>query len=131
MPRTQIPVTNLVKDSGIQVPVATAVDPTNGHYVDVNGLSGQLLITVNNTAVATKVITVKAGTSNPPAFRKDLGDATFTAAASDRAIVGPLESARFVQPPGGTDGGTGGRIFIDLAAATTGSIAALFIPDTV
>lgn len=132
MPRTLIPLTNLVKDGGIQVPVATAVDPTNGHYVEIGGLTGQLIVSINNTFAGTKLVTVKAGTANPPAFRKDLGDATFTAAASDRCIVGPLESARFVQPAGGTDGGSaGGRVFIDLAAAITGTIAALFIPDTV
>jgi len=132
MPRTQIPLTNLVKDGGIQIPTATAVDPTNGHYVDIGGLTGQLILQVNNTFAGTKVITIKAGTSNPPAFRKDLGDATFTMAASDRCLIGPFESARFVRPAGGTDGGTaGGRVFIDIAAATTGSIAALFIPDTV
>lgn len=130
MARTQIPLTNLVKDGGVQIPTATAVDPTNGHYVDVGGLTGQLIITVNNTFAGTKLLTVKAG-ANPPAFRKDLGDATYTLAASDRAVIGPLEAARFVQAPGGTDGGTGGRVFIDLAAAITGSIAALFIPDTV
>lgn len=131
MARTQIPVTNLVKDSGVQIPTATAVDPTNGHYIDINGLTGQLIIQINNTFAGTKLVTLKAGTSNPPAFRKDLGDATFTAAASDRCLLGPLEAARFVQPPGGTDGGNGGRVFVDLAAGITGSIAAFLIPDTV
>jgi hypothetical protein len=131
MPRTAIPVTNLVANGGVQVPTATAVDPTNGHYVETGGEAGRLIITVNNTFAGTKTITIKAGV-NPPAFRKDLGDAVFTMAASDRCVVGPFESARFNQAPGGTDGGTiGGRIFIDIAASTTGSIAALFIPDTV
>ncbi len=131
MARTAIPVTNLVKDSGVQIPTATAVDPTNGHYVDISGEAGRLLIHINNTYAGTKVVTIKAGTTNPPAFRNSLGDATYTASASDRCIVGPFESARFVQPAGGTDGGNGGRIFIDLASGITGSIAALFIPDTV
>ena len=132
MPRTLIPLTNLAKDSGVQVPNVTAVDPTNGHYVEIGGLTGQLLIQINNTFAGTKLITIKAGTLNPPAFRKDLGDATFTVAATDRAILGPFESARFVQPAGGTDGGTaGGRIFVDMAAAITGFVSALFIPDTV
>ena len=128
MARTLIPLTPLVSNNGIQVPVATAVDPTNGHYVDCTGLTGQLLISVNNTFAGTKTVTIKAGTSNPPAFRNSLGDFVFTAAASDRCVVGPLESARFVQPVGGTDGGTGGRVFIDLAASITGTITALFIP---
>lgn len=130
MARTAIPLTNLGKDNGIAEPAGTAVDPTNGHYIDCGGLTGQLVLWVNNTFAGTKVVTVKAG-ANPPAFRQSLGDVAYTAQASGRSFVGPVESARFVQAPGGTDGGTGGRIFVDLAAAITGTIAALFIPDTV
>ncbi|HZP14699.1 MAG TPA: hypothetical protein VFA96_02665 [Nocardioides sp.] len=130
MARTAIPLTNLTKDNGINEPAGTAVDQANGHYVDCSGLTGQLILWVNNTFAGTKVVTVKAGGS-PPAFRKDLGDLAYTAQASGRSFIGPLEAARFVQQPGGTDGGTGGRIFIDLAAGITGTIAALFIPDTV
>jgi hypothetical protein len=130
MARTQIPLTNLSASNGIAAPAGTAVDPSNGHYVDVTGLTGRLLLWVNNTFAGTKLVTVKAG-ANPPAFRKDLGDLAYTAAASAASFVGPLESARFVQAAGGTDGGTGGRIFIDLAAGTTGNIAALFLPASV
>lgn len=130
MARTAIPLTNLAKDAGINEPAGTAVDVANGHYVDIGGLSGQLVLWVNNTFAGTKVVTVKAG-ANPPAFRKDLGDIAVTCQASGRSFIGPIESARVVQAPGGTDGGNGGRIFIDLAAAMTGTIAALFIPDTV
>lgn len=130
MARTAIPLTNLTKDGIINEPAGTAVDPTNGHYVDCSGLTGQLVLWVNNTFAGTKVVTVKAGAS-PPAFRKDLGDAALTAQASGRSFVGPVEAARFIQAPGGVDGGTGGRIFVDLAAGVTGTIAALFIPDTV
>jgi hypothetical protein len=128
MARTLIPLTTMVANSGGPAPVGTAVDPTNGHYVDCAGLTGQLLLYINNTFAGTKLVTVKAGTLNPPAFRGSLGDATFTAAASVASVAGPYESARVVQPAGGTDGGTGGRIFIDLAAGITGSIGALFIP---
>lgn len=130
MPRTVIPLTSLVANAGANEAAGTAVDPTNGHYVDVGGRAGKLVIMVNNTFAGTKVVTVKAGGANPPAPRKGIGDLAFTAQASGRSFVGPLESARFIQPKGGTDGGTaGGRIFIDLAAAITGTIWAMFIPD--
>jgi len=125
MARTQIPLTLLTKDALINEPAGTAVDVPNGHYVDVTGLTGQLILWINNTFAGTKVVTIKAG-ANPPAFRKDLGDLAVTAPNAARAFAGP-----FVQAPGGTDGGTGGRIFIDLTAAMTGTMAALFIPDTV
>jgi hypothetical protein len=127
MARTAIPLTLLTANNGINGPAGTAVDPTNGHYVDCTGLSGRVILWVNNTVAATKTVTVKAGAS-PPAFRKDLGDMVYTAQASGTSYVGPLEAARFLQAPGGTDGGTGGRIFIDLGAAITGNIAALFLP---
>jgi hypothetical protein len=130
MARTQIPLTNLTKDALINEPAGTAVDVANGHYVDCSGLSGQLVLWINNTFAGTKVVTLKAG-ANPPAFRKDLGDAAVTAPNAARAFAGPFEAARFVQAPGGTDGGTGGRVFIDLTAGMTGTMAALFIPDTV
>jgi hypothetical protein len=130
MARTQIPITNLLANTGIAAPAGTAVDPANGHYVDVSGLSGRLEIYVNNTVAATKVVTVRAGVG-PPAFRKDLGDLTYTVAASSAAYIGGLESARFVQAAGGTDGGTGGRIFIDLAAGITGTIAAIQVAANV
>jgi hypothetical protein len=131
MPRTAIPITPLLKDGFVQEPTATAVDPTNGHYVDVGGLSGQLVLTVNNTFAGTKVLAVRASSSTRLASRAWLGDAALTLPASARSFVGPLEGSRFVQPQGGTDGGTGGRIFIDLAAGITGSIGAILVPDTV
>lgn len=129
MARTALPVT-AISPVGANEVAGTAVDPTNGHYIDAGGRSGQLFIEVNNTVAATKVVTVKAG-SNPPALRKSLGDLTFTVAASSRAKIGPIESGRFVQAPGGTDGGTGGRVFIDLAAGITGTIWAYTVPKAV
>lgn len=130
MARTAIPLTNLAKDSGIAAPAGTAVDVPNGHYIDCGGQAGRLVLWVNNTNGTNRVVTVKAG-SNPPAHRKDLGDLAYTAILSSATYLGPFESGRFIQAAGGTDGGTGGRIFIDLAASITGNIAALFIPDGV
>lgn len=131
MARTAIPLTLLTKDALINEPAGTAVDVPNGHYIDVGGLSGQVILWINNTFGGTKVVTVKAG-ANPPAFRQALGDAAVTAPNAGRAFAGPFEAARFLQAKGGTDGGTaGGRMFVDLTAGMTGTIAALFIPDTV
>lgn len=126
MARTNVPLTNLLANNGISEPAGTAVDPANGHVIDVTGLSGQVIIEINNTFAGTKVVTVKAGDTNPPAFRKDLGDLAYTAQASGRSFIGPLESARFIQRASDP-----GKLYVDLAAAITGTIAALFIPDTV
>lgn len=131
MARTNIPVTVLSRNGGINAPAGTAVDPTNGHYVDVGGLTGRLILWVHNTFGGTKVVTIKAGVK-PPAMRSGLGDLAYTAQASGDSYVGPFESGRFVQAPGGTDGGTlGGRVFVDLASGITGTIAALWLPDGV
>ncbi len=125
MARTALPLTNLVANTGVAT-AAVAVDPTNGHVIDVGGRSGKLVLVINNTFAGTKVVTVRAGDTNPPAFRKDLGDITFTAAASAISYVGPFESARVIQKA--TDPG---KVYVDLAAAITGTIEALFTPDTV
>ena len=130
MARTAIPLTLMTKDAVIAEPAGTAVDVANGHYVDCSSLTGQLWLWVNNTFAGSKAVTVKAG-ANPPAFRQSLGDIVLTHAVAGRYFDGPFESARFVQAPGGVDGGVGGRIFLDIAAAMTGTIAAVFIPDTV
>lgn len=130
MARTLIPLTLLTKNGLINAPAGTAVDVPNGHYVETVGTTGRLLLWINNTFAGTKVVTIKAGV-NPPAYRKDIGDLAVTAPNAAAAYAGPFESARFVQAPGGTDGGNGGRIFIDLTAAMTGTIAALWLPDGV
>ena len=69
MARTVIPITTVVP-AGSNEAAGTAVDPTNGHYVDVGSKSGLLLIVVNNTAVATKVVTSVVAMSPvvPPAL---------------------------------------------------------------
>lgn len=121
MARTNVPLTALVPNGGITEPAGTAVDPTNGHVIDVTSTDAHVIIEVNNTAVTDKVVTVKAGTNNPPAFRKDLGDVAVTVTASTRAFIGPLESARFIQP--------GQKLNIDMAAGITGTIAALAMPQ--
>lgn len=134
MARTAIPLTNLTKDGLIAEPAGTAIDQPNGMYIDCSALTGQLVIWVNNTFAGTKTVTVRAG-GNPPAFRSSLGDVVVTAGASGRSFVGPVEASRFIQQSAGVsgnaDGGTGGRVWVDFAASITGTIAALFIPDTV
>lgn len=126
MARTAIPLSVLTKDNGISGPAGTAVDPTNGHVIAA--LGRPILILLHNTAGATKVVTVRAGV-NPPAYRKDIGDLTYTAQASGDSYIGPFVSARFVQAAGGADGGSGGSIFVDLASGVTGTITAFQLPD--
>lgn len=122
MARTAVTITDIVPNGGVAAPAGTTVDPTNGHSIDAGGVDSRLLIVVNNTAVSTKVVTVKAGVA-PQAGLASLGDITFTCPASGISYLGPYESARIAQ--------AGGLINVDLAAGITGTIAVLRTPRTV
>ncbi len=64
-------------------------------------------------------MTVKAGV-NPPSVRAGIGDLVITMGAQNDVAYVLLESSRFTQADG--------SIWIDVAAATTGSILALRLP---
>lgn len=112
MARTALPI-NTTYNAG-SAPTATAVDPTNGHVINLGTLAAEdVLILVNNTFAGTKTVTVKAG-ANPPALSAGQGDLVVTCAASTNAIPILIESARFAQADG--------TINLDLAASMTGTI---------
>src|SRR3954453_10928728 len=100
MARTAIAVvTGALVKGGDTAPVlsgaGTAIDPTNGMYIPTNGEQGRYLLYMDVTTGSSKVMTVKAGV-NPPAFRKDLGDAAL-ALTTAKYWAGPFESACFSQ----------------------------------
>ena len=112
MARTALPVTTAYND-GV-APTATAIDATNSHVIASSATpTDELLISVNNTTVSTKVVTLKAGTY-PPALSQGQGDKAITCAASTNGIPIRVEAARFLQ--------SDGTINIDIAAAMTGTI---------
>jgi hypothetical protein len=117
MPRTSVALTALTLNDGV-VSGATAVDPTNGHTIPVGGETSNIVLEVNNTAGASKNVTIKAG-NNPPALRSGIGDKVIAVTNGTRKLI-TVESARFVQADG--------AIYVDLEAAITGTIAAYQIP---
>lgn len=124
MARTQIPVTVLTANAVTADVAGTAVDPTNGMYIDVSAYrSEKLIIRVKNTTASTKTVTVEEG-SNPPADAA--GEGTVVVSLTDGsgtptvAFIGPLTSARFIQK--------GSLIFVDPQASMTGAITAFVIP---
>lgn len=131
MARTALPITVLDPTLGANGPTPTAVDATNGMTIALassaipSGSSmWDLVLVFVNTFAGAKSIIVRAGTSNPPAFRKDKGDLTISnAGTSAITYLGGLEPARYVQ--------TDGSISIDFTAATTGTILALLRPHSV
>ena len=132
MARTNLPLTALAANSSIAAPTGTAIDATNNMNVaiptstipatpDVNNM----VLLVSNTVASSKVVTVRAGVGGGvtpgPAFRSGIGDLAITIPASSTVYIGPLETARFAQ--------LDGSLNIDFAAATTGTITALIMPE--
>lgn len=111
MPRTALPVTTAYNDGN--VPTATAIDPTNDHVITPAGPAEELLISVNNTTVSAKTITIKAG-ANPPALAAGQGDLVVSCDASTNGIPLRIDSSRYVQADG--------TINLDAEAAMTGTI---------
>lgn len=119
MARTSVPVTVLVANAENENPATTALDATNGHTIPVAGRTRNILLRITNTFAGSKTVTVKAGTK-PPAYRSGLGDLVITLGAQNDVAYVLVESGRFTQADG--------SIWIDMAAATTGTILALRLP---
>jgi hypothetical protein len=113
MPRTNLPITSFVTD-GLTTPGTSAVDPANGHEI-AYAKTDDLIVEVNNThATLAKTVTFKRGAVDlAPGAREDL---VLSVPAVSRRFIRLLDSARFAQ--------AGGKIFVDLEAGITGTIAA-------
>jgi hypothetical protein len=128
MARTNLPVTNLTANGAVLNSAGTTIDATNGMNIAISttgipagGNADRLVLYVQNTAGATKTVTVKAG-ANPPSFRKDLGDITTgnLSATTGTAFIGPFDVSRVLQADGSVN--------VDFASGTTGTIWALLLP---
>lgn len=100
---TSITVNALAEGGNIAVPTADVLD-TGSVAVTlaaaVGGVSDRVIFRVKNTAAANLVVSVLAG-DKPPAERAGLG-ALITANIAQNAerILGPFESARYIQNDG-------------------------------
>jgi len=109
MTRSEILV-NEMKGGFAVAETADAIDKVNDHVVDVSGFKRVTLAFHLSAATLGDTITVKAG-AGEPAFRRALGDLVYSCAGGAAEVVlGPLETARFVQPDG--------TILIDIAGST-------------
>jgi len=130
MARTNLPTTALLANNGINAPAGTAIDQANGMNVALASgaipaasSADRVVLYVNNTFAGTKVVTIRAGATQPPAMRAGIGDLNYTAQASGASYLGPFEVGRFVQ--------SDGSLNIDFAAGITGTIAALLVPRSI
>lgn len=119
MARDAVAITALASGAATATPVGTTITPANGANIAAVGDTNRLVVRVTNTAGAEHTVTFKAGTSNPPAVRKGLGDLAIPVAASGDVMV-ILESARFEKPDGSID--------VDYETGFTGKISAVRVP---
>ncbi len=103
---TSISVTSLAEGGDVAQPTADVLDTGTAAVTisaDVGGVSSRIMLEVKNTAAATATVSVLAG-DKPPAERAGLGALTTGAMAQNAVrIMGPFESARFIQDNGKID----------------------------
>ena len=123
MADTAIPLTELGLNASTANPAGTAIVAADNHVITPDRASTKIAIRLTNTTASTKVFTVVAG-DNPPA--NAAGQGNLTVSLTDGSTTPQIawvvvETARFRH-----DDGT---IRITVAAATTGNIAALALPN--
>lgn len=101
-------------NAAVTQPATNAIDTNGVVPVPAEGQLERLVLEVINTDDAALTVTIKAGDEGAGAGRASLGDLAVSLAASgtatDKRIIGPFESARFVQ--------AGGKMNVAFLAAT-------------
>jgi len=123
MADTAIPITSLGLNANTANPAGTAIVAANNHVVTPDRATKRLAIRLTNTTGSSKVFTVVAGDS-PPANAAGQGDIEITltdGSTTPQITWVVVESARFIQ--------SDGTVVVTVAAATTGNIAVLGLPD--
>ncbi|MFE9865875.1 hypothetical protein ACFYPZ_24575 [Streptomyces sp. NPDC005506] len=122
MARTSVPISNLVGNGSLADPAGTTLDATNDHSISIVSVHAEeLLIRVTNTHSSAHTVTVKAGGTNPPAWRGGQGDLTVSVPATTGvAWIGPLSSSRFQQ--------AGSTLYVDIETSHAGTITAFKVP---
>jgi len=109
----KLTVTKLALDGSVAQPVADTIDTAGTVPIvpaDYGGDMGNLMIEVVEQNVDALTVTVLAG-DNPPAVRSGLGNLVVAVAKNTGKVIGPLESARFIQDDG--------KLNVAFAATTT------------
>lgn len=118
-------INDLSANGSIALPTADVLD-TGTAAVTLNAAIGnadhrRVFLQVKNTDGSNNLtVAVKAGATNPPAFRGALGDLSVTIAAGATKVIGPFDPSRFAKADGTLD------VKFTPAAGTIGVNATLF-----
>lgn len=83
MAATEITLNKMKRGEALSLPVSSAVDATNGAYIDFSGDDGRILIIMENSDSSNaETVTVKAGDGI-----QATGDLSITLTASQKALV--------------------------------------------
>ena len=125
MARSAITYTDLTANTAVADVAGTNVDATNSNTI-AKAVPERTILRITNTTASTKTVTIKAGSTNPPAVAGGLGDLVVSLTAGNVttqvAFVGPLDSSRFLQADG--------SLSLDVAASMTGTITAFRVPKS-
>lgn len=94
-----ITVTACVLNGSVAQPAAQTIDTDGIVPITVGGPSDRMIIEVVNSAAQILIVKAKSG-ANPPSLAANGDMAVSVAASTGKVIIGPFESARFMQADG-------------------------------
>ncbi|HEV7701269.1 MAG TPA: hypothetical protein VGO43_13640 [Pyrinomonadaceae bacterium] len=119
-----ITVTDCLMNSVVTQPATQAFDTDGDIPIAVGGRMDRLILEIINTAGAALTVTIKAGDNPPSPLAADLAVAlAATGGGTAKRIIGPFESARFLQ-----DDGTVLVNFLAASSTPAGTIRAYRLP---
>jgi len=99
-----ITITDLTANAGLNQPAVQTIDTDGTVPSPAAGKTDRLILELINAAAAALTVTVKAGVGEQSVQAKDLVVAmAATGTATDKRIVGPFESSRFLKANGSID----------------------------
>jgi hypothetical protein len=111
-------------NSVVTQPATQAFDTDGDIPIAVGGRMDRLILEIINTAGAALTVTIKAGDNPPSPLAADLAVAlAATGGGTAKRIIGPFESARFLQ-----DDGTVLVNFLAASSTPAGTIRAYRLP---
>lgn len=121
-----ITVTACSANSAVNQPSTQAIDTDGDVPILIGGATDRLILEIINAAAAALTVTIKAGDNPPSPLAADLAVAlAATGNATDKRIIGPFESARFMQDDG--------KVLVNFLAASStpnATVRAYRLPKT-